>query len=212
MVENDPKLRELRPTKPLQTQPATFDPQSATVGATEVQQSGLKSLALKILERNRPRNSGATDPATGRNSGRNFQGQKTGGAQLENPALKRHRLSGDNTPKHNAKTARMDRLLIDACHGLEITPQEIYKALSDEDLTALASRRISLDELRTFAMVLCERRGMERGVVPQGWTEIASCAGCGPVWLWAVGEFAGCPWCHVRAKALPVPRPNEVEG
>lgn len=104
------------------------------------------------------------------------------------------------------------RLLISACRDLDIDTRDVYAALADEDIAGLVAGRIGPAELRSFAVALCERRGMERGIVPQGWTKIASCGSCGPVWLWAPGEFAGCPWCHVRVKGLPIPLPDEAEG
>lgn len=130
-------------------------------------------------------------------------------------ALQDHRdyatATGDRVPDepvtHRGGKTLLSRLLIDVCHGLPITPAEIYKALGAEDFEDVRTGRIPVGDLRAFAKVRLERQGMERGNVPQGWTEVASCAGCGPVWLWTPGMFAACPWCFVRRQGLLVPRP-----
>lgn len=60
----------------------------------------------------------------------------------------------------------------------------------------------------TFAWAL-ERQA---GQVPSGWTQVAVCVQCGPVWLRAEAptEVDSCPWCANREEGKPIPRPVAV--
>lgn len=107
-----------------------------------------------------------------------------------------------------ARPAAPTSVLLAACRGLPISPSEIRSKLADEDLEGLAEGRVGIPDLRALARVLVERRAMERGEVPEDWIHHAKCRGCGPIWFWTTGNFLGCPWCHVRAKGLPVPSPT----
>jgi hypothetical protein len=62
--------------------------------------------------------------------------------------------------------------------------------------------------LATFAHAVAIRKMRERGEIPPHYTQQATCAHCGPVWLWpgAPDYVQGCPWCLNRAAGKPVPR------
>ena len=49
----------------------------------------------------------------------------------------------------------------------------------------------------------------ERGEIPPHYTQIVTCKGCGPVYLWAglPNMVEGCPWCLNRTKGISIPRP-----
>ena len=68
-----------------------------------------------------------------------------------------------------------------------------------------------LQKMEAFAQSAQVRRMREKGVRPLGYTHVAECTHCGPVWLWkgAPSRVAGCPWCFVRVAGRPVPRPPE---
>ena len=88
---------------------------------------------------------------------------------------------------------------------------EALADLPDDDREAVeadpALRRGYLEAVRA-------RRLREAGVVPDGWTATAICAGCGPVWLWpgCPSEVLACPWCFNRISGRPVPRPASSRG
>lgn len=49
----------------------------------------------------------------------------------------------------------------------------------------------------------------EQGRVPNSYTATTSCEQCGPVFIFegAPPRVTACPWCHNRARNLPIPRP-----
>lgn len=169
----------------------------------DMQHSDLRALAQRVLA-GKACNTPCNDDATRRLS--------SGNNRYAEPVLHVARPRGCNTQQPGSGGTRlpMHRLLIEACHGLEITPADIYSGLGDDDLADITAGRIGLRDLQAFALARLQRQGMERGIVPPGWDKVATCAGCGPVPLWASGTFAGCPWCHVRHKGLPVPQPAEA--
>jgi hypothetical protein len=63
--------------------------------------------------------------------------------------------------------------------------------------------------LEAFAHALRTDFERQRGALPPHYTQLAECAACGPVWLWAgaPARVLACPWCHNRGAGLPVPRP-----
>jgi hypothetical protein len=87
--------------------------------------------------------------------------------------------------------------------------------------------------LEVFARSLLERRQIEAGVVPERFTKLARCSGCGAVMVPAtwpterrqtrLGEYAAveiwdeavsCPWCRLRIQGKPYPRvhPEDEQG
>jgi hypothetical protein len=103
--------------------------------------------------------------------------------------------------------SKLMEVLATACRGLSITPMEVYEALAPEDLDDWHEGAISLGNLAAFARSLIQRREMDKGQVPEHYTERATCKQCGPVWLWFGGEVLGCPWCWNRIANRPLPRP-----
>ena len=103
--------------------------------------------------------------------------------------------------------ARLMTVLAKSCTGLPITVAQVRQALSIEDIEDWQNGAISDENLLAFAPALVERKLMEQGIVPDHYTEQATCKQCGPVWLWCTGKVLGCPWCWNRAKGKPVPCP-----
>lgn len=106
--------------------------------------------------------------------------------------------------------SRLLEQLAEPCEGLAIAPVEVLDALAPSDINDWRGGHVSLGTLRAFAHALVQRRDIEQGVRPEGFTERANCRGCGPVWLWLEGTVDGCPWCFNRAKGLRIPRPVPV--
>ena len=65
-------------------------------------------------------------------------------------------------------------------------------------------------QLEAFAHMVATRRLRELGEVPQHYSTVTRCDGCGPVWLWpgAPNRVMACPWCFNRFAGRPVPRPT----
>ena len=113
--------------------------------------------------------------------------------------------------QHKAELLRLLSALSAACKDLTLDAMELQAELAPEDIAALRAGRLSLDELRAFAVLVAQRRQMDRGIRPDHYTETAICTHCGPVWLWFSGEVLGCPWCWNRASGKPIPRPVAVK-
>lgn len=66
--------------------------------------------------------------------------------------------------------------------------------------------------LEAFAHMVSIRKMRERGEAPPHYTEVTTCAGCGPVPIFpGVAErVLGCPWCLNRAAGKPIPRPTKA--
>ena len=106
--------------------------------------------------------------------------------------------------------SRLLEALAHACRGLPIKPAEVRDALAPEDIEGWRCGEVSGETLATFAASLAQRREMERGIRPTSYTEQATCAQCGPIWLWTPDDVLGCPWCWNRIRGLPIPRPHPV--
>ena len=92
----------------------------------------------------------------------------------------------------------------------EVTPAEVLELLSEGDREDIASGVIGLETVIAGALAYVSRRTREIGERPIGWDAKASCAQCGPVWLWTPINALACPWCSNRAVGLPIPRPEPV--
>lgn len=70
------------------------------------------------------------------------------------------------------------------------------------------------DTLRAYLRALDRGTVMDRGIVPDGYTQAAQCDGCGPVWLWqgAPARVLACPWCFRRKAGKGLPRRLETCG
>ena len=64
--------------------------------------------------------------------------------------------------------------------------------------------------LRAYLRALGRGTVLDRGIAPDGYTQPAHCAGCGPVWLWqgAPVRVVACPWCFRRQAGKALPRPQ----
>lgn len=106
--------------------------------------------------------------------------------------------------------SRLLEALADACRGLSITPIEVRDALAPEDIEDWRNGDTTDGTLAAFSRLLVQRRQMDQGKCPAHYTERATCAHCGPIWLWFSGEVLGCPWCWNQAADRPIPRPHPV--
>lgn len=106
--------------------------------------------------------------------------------------------------------SRLLEALAHACRGLAIEPREVRDALTPEDIEGWRCGDVCRESLAAFAASLDQRREMGEGIRPASYTEQATCAQCGPIWLWTPGQVLGCPWCWNRIRGLPIPRPHPV--
>ena len=107
--------------------------------------------------------------------------------------------------------SRLLEALARVCRGLSIKPREVRDALAPEDIEGWRCGEVDGESLAAFAASRDQRREMERGICPASYTEQATCAQCGPIWLWTPGEVLGCPWCWNRIRGLPILRPQPVQ-
>lgn len=106
--------------------------------------------------------------------------------------------------------SRLLEALAHACRALPLSAMEIRDKLTPEDIEDWRNGEITGRTLAAFARALVQRREMDRGNRPTHYTERASCAQCGPIWLWFAGEVLACPWCLNRVADHPIPRPDAV--
>lgn len=101
--------------------------------------------------------------------------------------------------------ALRDRLLdLAAVAGISL---DLVSELDDADVDACKGENDAT--LTDYLAALAQRRGMAQGVIPESWTEIVECRGCGPVHLWpgCPPEVIACPWCAIRTRNR-TPTPN----
>ncbi len=116
-----------------------------------------------------------------------------------------------NFANHANPLVTFGECLLDACKGItNIECQDLIQALAAEDIDALGQMANPLPFLQSFALALSSIRWRKSGIAPPGWTHIGHCERCGPVYLWAAIQVAGCPWCWNRRHDLPIPRPLDV--
>lgn len=97
--------------------------------------------------------------------------------------------------------------LIRLAQAAELPARDVVR-LARGECHALAN--LSDATCLAYARALLATADRRDGYQPQGWGQAATCAHCGPVWLWhgAPAEVLGCPWCWNRADGLPIPRPR----
>lgn len=122
-------------------------------------------------------------------------------------------LSKDGSPSSLSSPSNettLDDALGIATDGLPITLLEVRDALSPENIEEWHSGEIDTEILTGFAQLLVQRREMDMGIVPDHFTEHASCKQCGPAWLPNSQNTLGCPWCFNGAADRPIPRPCSI--
>lgn len=87
-------------------------------------------------------------------------------------------------------------------------PQAVVDTIDPRDLGACAG--LLAATLGAYLRALHRSRQMAAGVVPAGWTHVARCTGCGPVWLPPSMPAAvrACPWCQHRRNGRHPPNPH----
>lgn len=90
----------------------------------------------------------------------------------------------------------------------EDIPQAVVDAIDPRDLSAYAG--LPAATLGAYLRALHRSRQMAAGVVPAGWTHVARCTGCGPVWLppSMPATVRACPWCQHRRNGRHPPNPR----
>lgn len=110
----------------------------------------------------------------------------------------------------NESSSNLAEWLETACIGLDISPLELNKALTHEDIQDWKNGDVSLEAMSAFALALSQRKSIDAGKRPTNYTERAICKQCGPIWLWQEGTVYACPWCSNRLAGNPIPRPSSV--
>ena len=65
--------------------------------------------------------------------------------------------------------------------------------------------------LAHLAGVVRDRRQRKAGKLPESYTAVGKCQGCGLIFIepYRAGrELVWCPWCENRVEGLPIPRPR----
>ena len=109
------------------------------------------------------------------------------------------------------RESKLLEALARACAAHDLLPIDLQGAMSSSDIAAFARGDMCDGMLAAFARALVERRMLDKGLLPDSYTERSFCSGCGPVWLWLRGNVIGCPWCKNRSNEAPIPRPASVQ-
>lgn len=82
--------------------------------------------------------------------------------------------------------------------------------LGRDDATPGELQALNARQLRAYARWLGDAQKMDAGEVPESYSGLAVCDGCGPVWMWhgAPQSVRACPWCarRVAGRSLPAPK------
>jgi hypothetical protein len=176
---------------------ATQAAEKATGDETEVQPASAKARAARFLARK------------GMQPGRN---QRATGELHQAPHKATENLGDATAPAGGGRGAPHVALEIRLAgiagrHGW--TVGELAEACGSE----WDWLRLRPEILEPVAAALAARQAIDRGEVPEGWTDTLPCPSCGPVPIWpgggAVTDAVGCPWCRRRAQGLPVPAPTQ---
>jgi len=92
-------------------------------------------------------------------------------------------------------------------HGLQFTEQEVAALVPPSDWRD--AEKCTPEELKAWGALLALRAVRNRGIVPDGWDQIAHCAACGPVYALVAGECVYCPWCEMKRAGKWFPQPEE---
>ena len=134
----------------------------------------------------------------------NFTDTSLGGSALKIPPIQR--------------SAR-DQRLMDFCRlvdahtlkeGVHVDFAAIMSVLSESEREIVAAGLHTSAEHQILAETLALRSVMARGLVPNGWTDIAVCVHCGPVWAPpnTPARVAECSWCDLTRAGHWFPRPK----
>ena len=141
---------------------------------------------------------------------------------LQNNAIKTKRYGAATraTPETPKKTILEEKPRFD--FGVEKSPSR-YKTddlINGVPISTIRERagndwdQCMIDQplLDWLAQSVADEQKRLKGIVPDGWVEIVNCSGCGFVYLWegCPSNVLGCPWCHVRAKGITIPRPGDT--
>jgi hypothetical protein len=151
------------------------------------------------------------------------QMSQSGATSAQQPAQQNHlkalaqlalaRNNPRNKPAvHASESAQQQAPRLAALAQAAGLPVAVTEALSPDDLAACSELPDSA--LTAYLRALDRGRIMDRGSVPEGYTQPSHCEGCGPVWLWegAPRSVLACPWCFRRAACRPIPRPPVTCG
>lgn len=118
------------------------------------------------------------------------------------PAHADHAPSAESRDSQRCEGVRVTLKVIARAEGI---PQAVVDAIDPRDLTTCAG--LPAPTLGAYLRVLHRSRQMAAGEVPTGWTHLAQCIGCGPVWLPPAMPAAvrACPWCRHRRHGRWVP-------
>ncbi len=137
-------------------------------------------------------------------------------AKTANPATpvpERSRIS-QISRSHPGESAPADigTALKQACSDLDLEPADLLAAMTEDEIEDIGTDELPLFVLDDIAAAVAATRARAAGKVPEGWTTVSTCAGCGPVWLWrgAPESVQACPWCHERHQGRPVPKARPV--
>ena len=81
------------------------------------------------------------------------------------------------------------------------------RVMALDDAEAGELEHLDDNVLRAYARALLITAERKAGRVPEGSTQVVTCAGCGPVWLEPEGpdQVIACPWCLVRTQGVRLP-------
>lgn len=141
-----------------------------------------------------------------------FKIQPQGDRLLVSPASRLTDELRDFIRQHRPEILR-ELALVDLCQDYPITPTEVLGRMTAQDIEDWESGIVTLEGLQSFIALLVDIDSRSRGEIPEHYTAVTRCRGCGPVWIYpgAPDEVAGCPWCWNRAAGKQVPGAT-IEG
>ncbi|MFC1796068.1 hypothetical protein ACFL1V_03125 [Pseudomonadota bacterium] len=93
--------------------------------------------------------------------------------------------------------------------GILLDEKEIAALLPPTDWRDVTN--CSTDEFKAWAAALAMRAVRYRGQVPAGWSKVAHCEECGPVYSFHDQDTLSCGWCEMTRAGKPFSKPRENE-
>lgn len=124
--------------------------------------------------------------------------------------------SNSQTEFQESSSALMRKLVSSAIlsgvfeHGLLLEEKEIAALVPPADWREVTN--CSPGELQAWAAALAMRAVRYRGKIPAGWSKVAHCKECGPVYSFHDQDTLSCGWCDMTRAGKPFPRPIENES